>query len=176
MLHHAMMKENTISIAQAEELSSTALQCQTTPLHRILVVDDDDGIRHLNTEALRRSGYEVDAAENGAAGWEALYANDYDLLITDNDMPKVSGVDLLKKLRAARMGLPVILATGSLPPPGPTSSPWLQPDATLLKPYTIAMLLRTVHDVLCENDDAWEQIAPPPNEQTQPSTDSLQLR
>ena len=59
---------------------------------RILVVDDDDDIRRFNAEALTGSGYHVEAAVDGAAGWEALNADRYDLLITDNSMPNISGI------------------------------------------------------------------------------------
>src|SRR5881394_260470 len=119
------------------------------PPQRILVVDDDICTRQLNTNILLRLGYEVDSAEDGAAAWEALCADSYDLLITDINMPKLSGVDLLKRLRAARMALPVIMATGSLPPEDFfTRHPWLRPAATLLKPYAVEEMLRTVGKVL----------------------------
>jgi DNA-binding response OmpR family regulator len=135
------------------------LRSQTNPPHRILVVDDDAAVRRLNTMVLLREGYAVDAAEDGAAAWEALSEESYDLIITDNNMPELSGVDLLRKLRAARMALPVIMATGSLPKEEFARSPWLQPAGTLLKPYTIVELLRTVKKVLREADD--EAIIPP---------------
>lgn len=50
----------------------------------------------LNAEILMRVGYEVDATEDGQAAWQALNAGSYDLLITDNNMPKVTGVELLQ--------------------------------------------------------------------------------
>ncbi len=132
--------------------ASVLLRSQTDPPHRVLVVDDDICIRHVNTEALLRSGYEVDAAEDGAAAWDALGADTYDLMITDNNMPGLTGVELLKKLRAARMALPVIMATGALPKEEFTRYPWLQPDATLLKPYTMEAMLSTVKKVLRETE------------------------
>ena len=135
------MKDKTIS--QAGEST-----CAPLPPCRILVVDDDTGIRQLNTGALIRSGYHVDAAADGAAAWEALSADSYDLMITDHNMPKVSGVELLKKLRAARMVVPVIMATGTLPKEESTRYPWLQPAALLLKPYSFPELLGTVRNVL----------------------------
>lgn len=128
------------------------LQSQSNPLHHILVVEDDTSIRQLIAAMLKRSGYAVDAAKDGAAAWEALNADSYDLLITDNSMPKVTGVELLKKLRAARMELPVIMATGVLPEVEFARYPWLQPAATLLKPYTAVEMLRTVKKVLREGD------------------------
>jgi two-component system OmpR family response regulator len=143
------------------------------PVHRILVVEDDQDIRRLNTEVLIQSGYHVDAAEDGAAGWEALQLNDYDLLVTDNNMPKVSGVELLMKLHAARMALPVIMATGTLPKRDFTRYPWLQPAVTLPKPYTVDELLGTVKEVLHATSDVRTDIAPPPNPQCQPSAIGL---
>ena len=90
-------------------------------------------------------------------------------------MPRVSGVELLKKLRGARMALPAIMATGALPKEELTRYPWLQPAATLLKPYTVENLLGTVREVLRATDGAREPIASPPNWHSQPSADSWQL-
>ena len=61
---------------------------------------------------------------------------------------------MLKKLRAARMALPVIMATGTLPTEEFTRYPWLQPAATLLKPYTGEEMLKTVKKVLRETDNS----------------------
>ncbi len=132
------------------EANSTLAQSQTNLPDHILVVEDDVFFRRLNAKVLAQSGYEVDTAEDGEAAWWALNTSSYDLLITDNRMPKVSGVDLLKKLRAARMDLPVIMATGTLPKEEFARYPWLQPAATLLKPYTSEEMLRTVKKVLRE--------------------------
>ena len=146
------------------------------PSSRILVVDDDMVIRQLNAKVLSLFGYQTETAEDGAAAWEALQAHSYDLLITDNNMPKVSGVELVKKVHSARMSLPVIMATGRLPKEEFTRYPWLQPAATLLKPYTVAELLGTVKEVLRSTADAREPLAPPANRQGQPSADRWQLR
>ena len=126
------------------------MQSQPEPSrrHRILVVEDDGDIRRLNTEILIQHGYCVDAAEDGAIAWAALQQADYDLLVTDNAMPKVTGVELLKKVRAGRMELPVIMATGTLPEAEFARHPWLQPAATLLKPYTTEAFLKAVTTVL----------------------------
>ena len=167
------MKTN--HVIQNEIAASGPLQCPTKPPCRILVVDDDIIFRQLNTEALLRSGYEVDAAEDGAAAWEALQIKAFNLLITDNNMPGLTGVELVKKLRSARMALPVILATGIFPTQELTRYPWLQPDATLLKPYTFEEMLRTVKNVLRATDSPREQIDPLPNWRDQPSAFGLRL-
>lgn len=134
--------------ARAEETVNLQLPSKTSPVHRILVADDDVDVRQFNAQMLLRYGYQVDAVEDGAVAWETLQLNNYDLLITDNDMPKVTGVDLLKKLRAARMALPVIMATGKPPDEEFIRDPGLQPAATLLKPYTLDELLGTVGKIL----------------------------
>jgi DNA-binding response OmpR family regulator len=120
--------------------------------HRILVVDGDDDTRKLNTEVLIQFGYHVGTAKDATAGWEAIQLNSYDLLVTDNNMPKVPGVELLMRLRAARMALPVIMATATLPKKNLTRYPWLQPVVTLPKPYTVDELLGTVEEVLHTTD------------------------
>src|ERR1039458_7222903 len=66
-------------------------------------------------DVLAGAGYHVDTADSGASGWKALQTNHYDVLITDNTMPGVTGLDLIKKLRSADMTLAVILASGTVP-------------------------------------------------------------
>jgi DNA-binding response OmpR family regulator len=112
------------------------------------VVDDDPTIRQVNRALLNRSGYEVEEAEDGAVAWVALNTDCYDLLITDNNMPHVTGIDLLKKLRAARMEMPVIMATGNPPTAEFRRHPWLEPDAILVKPYAVEAFLQAVRTVL----------------------------
>src|SRR6478736_1378281 len=140
------------------ESNSVPLQLQPRPPYRILVVDDDESLRQLNTEVLKQSGYAVDAADDGDVAWETLQLTSYDLLITDQKMARVSGIELLRKLRAARMELPVIMATGTSPQAEFTRQPWLQPAAVLLKPYTISELLVVVRNVLYAAECPREQI------------------
>ncbi|MGD0615157.1 MAG: response regulator [Verrucomicrobiota bacterium] len=165
------MKNNTIP--QAGEPDSAPLQREPNAPQHILVVDDDSGIRNFSTRVLVGSGYHVDTAEDGAAAWEALQIKAFNLLITDNNMPRLTGVELVKKLHSARMALPVIMATRTSPKEEFTQYPWLQPAATLLKPYTIAELLGTVKEVLRATDSPREQVDPLPNWRSQPSADGL---
>jgi DNA-binding response OmpR family regulator len=125
-----------------------------TNVPRILVVEDDLAIRQLSAEALTSSGYQVETAEDGAAGWEALQGSNYDLLITDNNMPNVSGVELVKMLRSAGMTLPVVMASGTPPVEALHGDPSLQLAATLPKPFTMDELLTTVEKVLRATEEA----------------------
>jgi DNA-binding NtrC family response regulator len=142
---------------------------------RILVVDDDTGIRKIGAELLMRLGYQVDAAEDHNAGWKALQTYTYDLLITDLDMPRLSGLKLVKRLRDARLALPVILASGTMTPQELKQNPWFHLSGALLKPVSPEQLLQTVQAALRAPDDAREQIPTPQNRRSQLSAEELRL-
>jgi two-component system, chemotaxis family, chemotaxis protein CheY len=161
------MKENKIS--QAGAVNSASLEREPNPLHHILVVDDNISIRQLSTVVLSDFGYRVDAAADGAAAWEALQIKTFDLLITDNNMPRLTGVELVRKLRSARMELPVILATGRLPTEELAQNPSLQLAALLPKPFSVEELLGTVTKVLPATDSAPGRFEPLPDWRSQPS-------
>lgn len=120
--------------------------CEINPRSHILVADDDEDIRRINTELLREAGYQVESVTDGAAAWDALQQNRYDLLLTDNSMPKMSGCELIENLKEAGISLPVIMVTGVVPPPVLFQK--LQIEALLLKPYTADELLAKVWNVL----------------------------
>ena len=137
------------------------LQPEAIPRPRILVAEDSADIRRLNTEVLGNSGYLVDAAEDGAAAWDLLQLNQYDLLVTDNEMPRMSGIGLLQRLHDARVSLPVIMVTGNSPQEQLDRQPWLQIEVMLLKPYTFDELLNAVKNVLHAHNRGGMEITPP---------------
>jgi two-component system OmpR family response regulator len=99
-------------------------------------------------DVLAGSGYDVEGVKDGAAGWEALQTFDYDLIVTDNKMPRMTGLEMMAKLRAARMTLPVIMATGNPPALEFERRPWLKPDITLQRPFSNDELLVAVKTIL----------------------------
>ena len=139
-------------IASFDEKVVEPPQNQLNSRHRILVVEDEQDLRQLTAEVLIDAGYLVDVAEDGAAAWSALQVSKFDLLITNQFMPKVSGVELIKRIHAAHMTLPCIMATGVLPTWGFALHIWLQPVKMLLKPYSFQKLLATVKHVLDTTD------------------------
>jgi two-component system, chemotaxis family, sensor histidine kinase and response regulator WspE len=80
---------------------------------RVLVVDDSMTVRAMEKKLLQSRGYAVDIAVDGAEGWNALNLNTYDLVITDVDMPRMSGIELIEKMRAqdSTKRLPVIVVS-----------------------------------------------------------------
>lgn len=82
----------------------------------ILVVDDEQIIRESLSYILKKENYNVDEAENGKAAYEKLLETNYDLVLTDLEMPEMKGIELLEKIRdlSAQTATIVITAYGSL--------------------------------------------------------------
>ncbi len=116
-------------------------------LIRILLADDDGPIRRIISWGLRREGYQVETAEDGADAWVALKDREFDLLVTDNHMPKMSGIQLLRLIRTARMVIPVVMITGYFSPDQFGRDPALLPTAVLQKPFEITELLATIRSI-----------------------------
>jgi DNA-binding response OmpR family regulator len=166
---------NNKELWQAGEMAGAAARWQVDLRHRILVVDEDSDLRRLYADALARPGYHVDSAVDGAAGWEALQSNNYSLLITEHSLPRLTGVELVRKLRAARMPLPVVMAAARLPTQELIQNPVLQLAAILTKPFYISQLLETVSAVLRASDNPREQLDLQPNWRNRPAAAGLRL-
>ncbi|RMM22596.1 Response regulator receiver:CheW-like protein:ATP-binding region [Pseudomonas syringae pv. pisi] len=80
---------------------------------RVLVVDDSLTVRELERKLLLSRGYQVSVAVDGMDGWNALRAEDFDLLITDIDMPRMDGIELVTLLRrdTRLQSLPVMVVS-----------------------------------------------------------------
>ena len=78
---------------------------------RILVVDDDESLRWVTQAQLQQSGYDVDAAADSVSALEQIRNLPPDLVITDLKMPGISGLDLLKEIRAGYPEILVIMVT-----------------------------------------------------------------
>ena len=80
-------------------------------LSRILVVDDEESIREFFQIMLKREGYEVLTASNGREGFEVFKKNPVDVIISDIQMPEMSGMDLLQKVKEADPEMVMIMVT-----------------------------------------------------------------
>jgi len=81
--------------------------------HKILVVEDEHGIAIMEKNYLIKNGFDVDIAEDGSIALEKLEAEEYDLVILDLMIPKISGEEVLKQIRA-NSNLPVIVVTAKV--------------------------------------------------------------
>jgi CheY-like chemotaxis protein len=164
------------SILQGENSAGPPLPQNPNPRQRILVVESEADIRRLHSEVLACSGYHVDTVEDGAAAWETLQQNNYDLLVTAHHLPKLSGVELIRKMHDTSVRLPVIMTIRTLPKCDTwelATRPWLRPTAVMRTPYTTEEFLGTVKNVLHVTAHAREEIPPPPNWAAQPPATDL---
>jgi CheY-like chemotaxis protein len=115
---------------------------------RILLVDDDDAVRHVGTAMVEEAGFAVEGANGGAAALEALGRSDFELLITDIVMPGMSGVELARRARELRPDLPVIFASGYADLQ--TFGSDLADEAVLKKPYRVSDVAARIHAALSE--------------------------
>jgi two-component system sensor histidine kinase and response regulator WspE len=83
------------------------------PRKRVLVVDDSITVREVERQLLRNHGYDVDVAVDGKEGWNLVRAGHFDLVISDVDMPRMNGLELVQALRndQALCHLPVIIVS-----------------------------------------------------------------
>jgi CheY-like chemotaxis protein len=126
---------------------ATSLSSGLSPA--ILYVDDDEAIRIIYGKVLLQVGYRVELAGDGQAGWDLLQGKKYDLLITDLDMPQLTGLELVVRVRRAGMALPIIIASGHASFADDDAYASLRPFSSLRKPFTAEALLQTVEAVLC---------------------------
>jgi len=141
MLHGPHLA-GTLSTANAENPYRAASSAH------ILLVDDDPAIRGTVALLLEGAGYRVGCAADGEAGWHALCADRSDLLITDHEMPKLTGLELLRRVRTVSRHLPAIMISGCPPRGEADLESLLQPGAVLPKPFSIGVLLATVQELL----------------------------
>jgi two-component system OmpR family response regulator len=78
---------------------------------RILLAEDDSIIADALVRALRKAGYAVDHVANGVDADTAVTAEHFDLLILDLGLPRLPGIDVLKRLRNRKSALPVLILT-----------------------------------------------------------------
>ncbi|MFM8353871.1 MAG: response regulator, partial [Gammaproteobacteria bacterium] len=80
---------------------------------RILVVDDSLTVRETERQLLASRGYAVDVAVDGLEGWSAVRLGNYDLVVSDVDMPRMNGIELVRRIRADALlaALPVVIVS-----------------------------------------------------------------
>jgi two-component system sensor histidine kinase and response regulator WspE len=80
---------------------------------RILVVDDSFTVREVERKLLENSGYRVDVAVDGMDGWNAVRTGSYDLVVSDIDMPRMNGIELVGLIRKDQglKNLPIMIVS-----------------------------------------------------------------
>lgn len=105
--------DKLLNTGRLERIARRSQQTTEAPRKRVLVVDDSLTVRELQRKLLLNRGYEVAVAVDGMDGWNALRSEDFDLLITDIDMPRMDGIELVTLLRrdSRLQSLPVMVVS-----------------------------------------------------------------
>ncbi|WP_458723090.1 response regulator [Pseudomonas brenneri] len=105
--------DKLLNTGRLERIARRAQQTVEAARKRILVVDDSLTVRELQRKLLLNRGYDVAVAVDGMDGWNALRSEDFDLLITDIDMPRMDGIELVTLLRrdTRLQSLPVMVVS-----------------------------------------------------------------
>ncbi|MEH2154690.1 hybrid sensor histidine kinase/response regulator [Nostoc sp.] len=101
------------SSGQLSQVNQSAHQAVTKTYKRVLVVDDSITVREMERKLLENNGYKAEVAVNGIDGWNAIRSGDYDLVVTDIDMPRMNGFELTSQIKthAKLKQIPVIIVS-----------------------------------------------------------------
>ena len=121
---------------------------------KVLIVDDEIHIVHVVAIKLRNNGYEVISADNGAEAYDLALKEKPDIIVTDFQMPKMTGMELVEKLRqhAETKDIPVIVLTARSFAIPQEQQKKLQISGCLSKPFSPKELLGNIEDVLYEKE------------------------
>jgi two-component system chemotaxis response regulator CheY len=124
---------------------------------KILVIEDNRDSRDILSKLLRMSGYEVLSASDGELGYEAAARFHPDLIITDINMPRMDGIEFVKRVRASELlgKIPVLVVT-AFGINAAREAVEAGADAAAEKPFDFDRFLRTVEELIARRPDAIE--------------------
>jgi DNA-binding response OmpR family regulator len=108
---------------------------------RVLLVEDELGIAQFIVQGLKETGYVIDHAVDGQAGQDLADAYEYDMIILDIMLPKINGLEVLEKIRSAKILTPVLLLTARDTVEDRVTGLDLGADDYLVKPFAFSELL-----------------------------------
>ena len=105
--------DNLLSGGRIPKVMLAQKQDVRTKAKRILVVDDSITVREAERKILQKSGYIVETAVDGMDGWNAVRQGEYDLVVSDVDMPRMNGIEMVKQIRKdpQTKGIPVVIVS-----------------------------------------------------------------
>jgi DNA-binding NtrC family response regulator len=115
---------------------------------KILVVDDEELIRWSLGKYLESAGYSVDIVMNGREALERIEADEYDLVVTDLNMPELGGTELLMKIEESGKSPPVIIISSFIPEITVNEPPFKNAFKCINKPFKMEDMLSLVKEAV----------------------------
>src|ERR671924_1142430 len=115
---------------------------------RVLVVEDEAAIADAVSYALEAEGFDVETAEDGERALEAAQSRDYDLMILDLRLPKVSGVEVCRMVRGSGGSVPILMLTAKDSEMDRVFGLDVGADDYVTKPFSMAELMSRVRAIL----------------------------
>jgi CheY-like chemotaxis protein len=119
-----------------------------SPEAKLLIVDDNEGVRHLVARWLERAGFSVREAEDGAEAVEIIRRETPDIILSDIRMPKIDGIELARIVKAENPRVKIILMTAYSSPQTIAQARREGVDDYLEKPFTKDQVERMAREVL----------------------------
>jgi CheY-like chemotaxis protein len=135
---------------EGEELFALEGEIARGNAERVLLIDDEDSVVDIASSMLERSGYKVQAFTDSVAALEYFrgHPDEIDVVVTDQTMPNLTGLELAKQIKATRPGIPVILCTGYSKVVSPERARQEGLSDYIFKPYSADDLARALNQVL----------------------------
>ena len=124
----------------------------------ILLADDEEEIRSDLALFLEFSDYEVFQASNGKEAYQCYLDNSFDLIITDIEMPKINGLELVERIREKDKEIPIIIISGYSDKEKLLRAIKLNLVDYMIKPFTRDGMLSTIGDIFKEKDKINDEI------------------
>ncbi len=119
---------------------------------KILVIEDEAKVANFLKKGLQQSGYEIDIAADGEEGYDKIRNDNYDLILLDLMLPKMSGFDLIPLIRKSKPAIPIIAVTARSSVEDRVQGLNLGCDDYLIKPFSLAELLARIQVQLRRGD------------------------
>lgn len=115
---------------------------------KILIVDDSEMVINFHSYIIKMFGYQIGTAENGAVALEKMLAEEYQLLVTDINMPKMNGYELIKNLHEQGINIPIIIISTEEEYKSSHSGVAIDPSVYMVKPTDPEKLVATIRMLL----------------------------
>ncbi|MED4475226.1 response regulator [Oceanobacillus caeni] len=115
---------------------------------KILIVDDQMGIRLLLKEILKNEGYEIEKATTGKEAIDQISVNSFDLMILDYKLPIMDGTEVLEKLEKDNVEIPAIVMSGLVENIASEAMKSKLVKSVIAKPFNINEFVEKVHDIV----------------------------